>query len=88
MQDWKDELMEKHETRYTVSIAVDVYAKDDMSAYKKALKVLETTKKGFNARIFELEETPFASFEHRNVNFHELDRIIFEENELKESTPL
>jgi len=87
MKDWKDIIMENHKTRYTVSIAVDVYAKDDMSAYKKALDVLKNNKNGFNARIFQLEETPFASFEHRNVNFHELDRIIFEENDT-ESTKI
>ena len=82
MKDWKEVLMENHKTRYTVSIAVDVYAKDDMSAYKKSLKVVKSTKKGHNARIFQLEEHPFASFDHRNVNFHELDAKINGDYEL------
>lgn len=72
-------------TRYTVSIAYDIWAKDDKSAYKKAKKLILNPERGSNPRIFELEETPFASFISRTVNFKQIELDEFTEYETKES---
>ena len=59
--------------------------KNDKSAYKKAKNLLTNPERGANPRIFELEETPFASFLSRKVNFKEIELEEFTKNELTDS---
>ena len=72
-------------TRYTVSIAYDIWAKDDKSAYKKAKKLLENPERGSDPRIIELDEMPYGSFLIRKVDFEKIEIDEFRKREAKES---
>lgn len=81
MKDLKNLLNNKQKTRYTVTVVYDVWAKNDESAYKKAKKLTKKGKIGSNPRVFELDETPFGSFDSRSVDIKEIESEKFNEKE-------
>ena len=56
----------KDKKRYTVTMDVYVYAKDDYSARYKAHKLADKV----GADVTEIGEQPFASFNYRKLDYH------------------
>jgi hypothetical protein len=71
----------KKTTRYTVTVVYDIWAKNDKSACKRANKLTKKSKIGSNPRVFELDETPFGSFDSRSVDIKEIESEKFNEKD-------
>jgi len=59
--------------RYRFQIQLDVYADNDKKAYTKISKKLNKISNIHNERIIYGAETPFASFEHRELDISSIE---------------